>query len=408
MTIINALPFNLQNGTTADATQVMANFDEILNDTNNNAAHNGVNSDITALTALTTPIVPAAGGSNVFVGGTSTGTANAQVIAAPVPTGFTLTIGNRIVFEPGFSNTGAFTLVVNGTTATAVLKPTATGLAPLIGGEVIIGQAAEAYFDGTEYVLFTNANPPVPTKFLQNYIAGLVLSTAGGSGTFGITAGEASDSTNAASLFLASAYTKTTASWTVGTGNGGLDTGSIANTTWYHVFIIQRTDTGVTDVLFSLSPTSPTLPTNYTLFRRIGSMRTDSSAHWLAFSQNGNEFLWGTSTADGSNPTSVTTSASLITLTVPTGVKVNALFRGTIGATAVTASIIYTSPDETDQAASNNANADLTTASVASSFASGRFNVRTNTSAQIRARSDVAGGVNSFFGTYGWIDTRGQ
>ncbi len=69
MTIINALPFTLQNGTTADATQVMADFDEIVNDVNNNAAHNGVNSDITALTALTTPITPAQGGTNIWIGG---------------------------------------------------------------------------------------------------------------------------------------------------------------------------------------------------------------------------------------------------------------------------------------------------------------------------------------------------
>lgn len=52
MTISSSLPYNLQNGTTADASQVMADFTQIQEDVNANAAHNGVNSDITQLSAL--------------------------------------------------------------------------------------------------------------------------------------------------------------------------------------------------------------------------------------------------------------------------------------------------------------------------------------------------------------------
>ena len=129
------------------------------------------------------------------------------------------------------------------------------------------------------------------TVILPGYISGLQLSTAGSSSTFGIAVGTASNTTALSYMALSSAYTKTTSSWTVGTGNGALDTGTIANNTWYHAFLIQRTDTGVVDVLVSLSPTSPTLPASYTLFRRIGSMKTDGSAHWTKFVQNGDEFL---------------------------------------------------------------------------------------------------------------------
>ena len=49
-------------------------------------------------------------------------------------------------------------------------------------------------------------------------------------------------------MLLASAYTKTTGSWAVGSGNGGLDTGTITNSTWYHVFLMQRPDTEVVDI----------------------------------------------------------------------------------------------------------------------------------------------------------------
>lgn len=38
MSIISALPYTLQNGQVADATQVMANLNQIRNDVNNNAA----------------------------------------------------------------------------------------------------------------------------------------------------------------------------------------------------------------------------------------------------------------------------------------------------------------------------------------------------------------------------------
>lgn len=46
------LPITLLNGTTADAGQVMTDLNAIASNVNANAAKNGVNSDITALTAL--------------------------------------------------------------------------------------------------------------------------------------------------------------------------------------------------------------------------------------------------------------------------------------------------------------------------------------------------------------------
>jgi hypothetical protein len=63
--IIPALPYNLTNGTTADANQVMADFNDVVSGVNTNGAHNGPNSDITALTGLTTPLTAAQGGTGV-------------------------------------------------------------------------------------------------------------------------------------------------------------------------------------------------------------------------------------------------------------------------------------------------------------------------------------------------------
>lgn len=55
-------PYTLTNGQVADATQVMANFNSILSCANANLAHSGANSDITALSALSTPLTAGQGG----------------------------------------------------------------------------------------------------------------------------------------------------------------------------------------------------------------------------------------------------------------------------------------------------------------------------------------------------------
>lgn len=134
---------------------------------------------------------------------------------------------------------------------------------------------------------------------IRNFVDGLALSAAGGTATFGVAAGVAASSTNIDFLTLSSAISKSSSSnWTVGNNGGALDTGSTTANTWYHVFLIKRPDTRVVDVLVSLSATSPALPTNYTLFRRIGSMKTDGSSQWIAFRQFGDEFMWVTPVKD--------------------------------------------------------------------------------------------------------------
>lgn len=69
MSIIPSLPDILVNGAIADATQVMADFYQIQNDVNANAAANGANSDITSLTGLTTPLGVAYGGTGANTAG---------------------------------------------------------------------------------------------------------------------------------------------------------------------------------------------------------------------------------------------------------------------------------------------------------------------------------------------------
>lgn len=65
---------------------------------------------------------------------------------------------------------------------------------------------------------------------------------------------------------------KTTAAWVSGSGNGGLDTGSYAATTWYFVWAIYNQSS--VDALISLSATTPTLPSGYTYCALLGAFRS--------------------------------------------------------------------------------------------------------------------------------------
>lgn len=254
-----------------------------------------------------------------------------------------------------------------------------------------------------------NATTFNPASAQPNYLSGLTLSAAGGTGTFGIAVGGANDTTNVAVMLLASAYTKTTASWTVGTAAGGLDTGAIAINTWYHVYLIERTDTGVVDVLFSTSATAPTMPASYTLFRRIGSMKTDASSQWLKFTQTGDQFSLAVALADAAT---VTATASTLTLSgAPLGIVANALFRFNINSGSNT-TIVFTALTDTDflPGITSQPSGDLLVPGGGGGifmWAHGNCSRITNTSAQIRARAGT-GSIALNINTYGWIDTRGK
>lgn len=241
---------------------------------------------------------------------------------------------------------------------------------------------------------------------LQGFLGGLTLSTAGASGTFGIASGFAADSTNALLLSLGSAFTKTTASFSAGTGNGALDSGSIANNTWYHVFIIGAG----ADILISLSPTAPTLPGSFTLFRRIGSMKTDGSAHWVLFSQLGNDFLWAAAPEDFASVTPPNNAAALLTLSIPTGVKVTAQMdiRSTYNSSVDYT--LVTSPDQTDVLPDTTHWTHFNQSSALEVFRP--YTIKSNTSGQIRWRSAANGGgapaLIYYIFTRGWTDIRGQ
>ncbi|RTM13897.1 MAG: hypothetical protein EKK33_08980 [Bradyrhizobiaceae bacterium] len=264
---------------------------------------------------------------------------------------------------------------------------------------------------GSGLSLSNSTSPPTLTTTLNptlvpNYISGLTMSTAGSSATMTIAAGVANDSTNTTLMRLASSIGKTTASWAVGTGNGGLDTGSIAINTWYHFYQIYRPDTQVVDVTFSTSASAPTLPTNYTLYRRIGAGRTNGSSQWTAFTQTGNEFFWSAPVTD-QNVAGGTPSGSY-TVSVPSGVPITARMLMNYRSTNVGSTVLWYAASVTGSQSVNSPTGNITSATVVSGVDSFFSSSILTLNGQITASSNGSGSIVWSIVTIGWIDSRGM
>lgn len=71
-----------------------------------------------------------------------------------------------------------------------------------------------------------------------------------------------------------------------GTGANCIDTGSLAASTWYYIWVIFSPSTAAEAGLLSLSSTAPTLPSGYTLYRRVGFCRTTADTEIRDFHTN--------------------------------------------------------------------------------------------------------------------------
>jgi hypothetical protein len=160
------------------------------------------------------------------------------------------------------------------------------------------------------------------------------------------------------------------------------------------------------DALVSTSASSPTLPTNYTVKRRIGSFKTDGSSHIIPFTQNGDEFVWKTFIADVSNAATNNSNANT-TMTIPTGV--NVWWQGTVwGAYSTVASNICVYPPDAGSHAINSPIGWIPVTTGSSNASPGVYaTIRSNTSGQIGVATGVAGS-NYYIVTMGWIDRRGK
>jgi hypothetical protein len=211
-------------------------------------------------------------------------------------------------------------------------------------------------------------------------------------------------------LVLASTITKALdATFVLGTGNGGLDTGSKAINTTYHLWLIRRTSDGLIDALFSTSATAPTMPGGWLAKRYLWPVLTDGSGNIRGFVQLGPEFLWSAGPVTDVSATTPGTAAVLRALTVPTGIKVRALINAlTVSLTGVTGRTTITSPDAADVVGVGAYNAGTYAGAGATNVQDAtQMSVRTNTSGQIRTRMDAAAtGDQLYIGTAGFLFPR--
>ena len=225
-----------------------------------------------------------------------------------------------------------------------------------------------------------------------------------------ITAGFATSSDNTVSMNLASETTKQIdAAWSTGDDAGGLSSSlTIAIDTWYHVFLVNIG--GSVDVLFDTSLTCANGVADHTVtdYRRIGSVLTDGSANIIQFIQVGNHFVWKNLVSDST--TVLTTTASTITLSVPTGIRCMAKIVysiSEISSAALRARLFPT--DVTDTAITNtNANIGSQTGSGTDAPAEqGEILLLSDTSAQIKGRSETLL-TTTVLSVAGYEDFRGQ
>lgn len=251
---------------------------------------------------------------------------------------------------------------------------------------------------GTSEFAYSNVSgSPGRQVFPRMWMSGLVQAQAADTDhDTTISVGECMDATNAQNMILSSALTKQIdANWTVGTNAGGLDTGAVGNTTWYYIWLIKRSDTGVVDALYSASASAPTMPANYDYKRLIGAVLTDGSANILAYTAyekegGGLQILWSTVTNDLSLSATLTTTARTDALRNPTGFATDVTFI----ARAIDASTwaVYVScPDVTDQAPSVAGTAPHGQLFGGAAIADQKqLTIRTSSAGLIRSRSSLA------------------
>jgi hypothetical protein len=251
---------------------------------------------------------------------------------------------------------------------------------------------------------------------VQNYLSGLTLAndpTTDITDDISIAAGVASDSTNVDLMVLASAISQKhlNVAWAAGSNAGCLDTGSIANNS-YFIWLIKNVSTPAVDVLCSLSPSAPTMPTGYTEERRIGAVIRASAANVL-FTQDGNTFSLLTPIAEASGVNPASTSAFTISLTgVPIGIRVQWIGSAGLRARGATTSLLISdlaTNDITPTLQNSTTSVVPISAGTTTNIIVVPTRIFTSTTGQMRGRVS-ARDANTFYdlGTFGWVDTRGQ
>lgn len=255
----------------------------------------------------------------------------------------------------------------------------------------------------------------------RGYLFGMTMSNNASDATNDIdfTEGECASQSTIPYMISCAAMTKRLdANWAPGTGNGMRNSAvAIANGT-YHIWACGQDNAAGGDYYAHTSAVPATVlaalqaetgGSTYTYVRRIGSI-VRAAATIIAFRQDGDRFLWFSPILDVNNATG-STSGVTRTITVPTGIVVDAIVSaGGIAGSDLDGRVYVSSfavQDDAASVANYNVGVVGTAGGGSGNQAWSELVVRTNTSGQIRSRALST--ITAFFlGTHGWIDTRGQ
>jgi len=192
--------------------------------------------------------------------------------------------------------------------------------------------------------------PNIPMVNLGNlYLSQMNMAWVSGT-TLTVAAGQARDSTNTNDIVLAALVTINAAV----NGANGLDTGALANDTFYAVHVVASSIYGGNSAaddylapcaMLSTSATAPLLPAGYDMFRRVGYVLTSGAAAILDFTQRGNganRNMWygaaiATNITAGASATFAAVTASASVPPLAKEVFINAILTADAGATRTAA-----------------------------------------------------------------------
>ena len=259
-----------------------------------------------------------------------------------------------------------------------------------------------------------------PNQLPQGYIYGLTLSNNASSpnDNIDVSIGRCRNTANTSDLILSAVITKNlNLNWTQGTNAGGLDIGTKASNSTYHVYVISN---GITfDVIFSLNANQPFVSDpSFTSYRRIGSFTTDSVGNIRYFLQIDDSFLYYSDTLLQKPITSqggvaVGTGGQVVQLTgIPSDIIVKPLFVASITA-AVNWSVYQAGQlyPSTQAPSVNNASGNYLRLGTSTSVITNTIELYTNTSRQIGvdvSAAVAAGATGLYIDVYGWVDNRGK
>ena len=107
-------------------------------------------------------------------------------------------------------------------------------------------------------------------------------------------------------------------------GVNGLDTGSVAANTWYYIWVVFNPNAAASatnpGVVFSMSNTSPTMPSGYTYKARVGAQRTDTSSDFYRVQQTNDRAAYVVTAGTNTAATRLIASGTVGDVSTPTWV----------------------------------------------------------------------------------------